>query len=187
MKVLFAKWFAIFVHWKAGNKRRYTNESYSVHLEQVVSYLLQAGITDKVTLAAAWLHDVVEDAGIKLSTIRFLFGNEIADVVDELTEKARKEDGKRSVRVAMEVARLASVSCTAQTIKYADIASNLSRLAQDDFKFCKVYVTEKEAAVSMMTRGHRTLRDFVISRIESVQYDLRVKEASRAAPSLSKA
>ena len=44
---------------------------------------------DSTTIAAALLHDVVEDSDVPLAQIRTDFGNEVADLVDGLTKSRR--------------------------------------------------------------------------------------------------
>lgn len=68
----FAKQFAAISHADAG--QTYDGKPYTAHLEAVVEVLLRYNEVDKVVLAAAYLHDVIEDVGVSLSTIEDLFG-----------------------------------------------------------------------------------------------------------------
>ena len=45
----------------ASQKRKYTDQPYFNHLEAVASTLQSAGVMEPTVLAAAYLHDTVED------------------------------------------------------------------------------------------------------------------------------
>lgn len=77
-----------------GQFRKYTGEPY-VHRPESVANTVAAINTDETMVAAAWLHDVVEDAPFTIEDIRFEFGAEIAELVDELTDKTTLADGNR--------------------------------------------------------------------------------------------
>lgn len=81
----FAKQFATLAHSDAG--QTYDGNPYATHLEAVAEVLMRYGETGKVMLAGARLHDVVEDVGIKISTIEDLFGSEVATLVGALTDE----------------------------------------------------------------------------------------------------
>lgn len=155
-RVILAVILATYWHWKAGNRRKYTNEPYIVHPKEVARLVSNVD-HDSNMIAAAWLHDVVEDANVKLNTIRRIFGNDIATLVDELTDRVSLATGNRARRVALNTERLAKISGRAQTIKYADIACNVRDIALHDPDFCKVYVEEKKRALQVMTQGNSNL------------------------------
>ena len=55
--------FAKETHQRIDQRRKYSGQPYSVHLEQVAKIV--ATVTDdQEMIASAWLHDVVEDKGI---------------------------------------------------------------------------------------------------------------------------
>jgi guanosine-3',5'-bis(diphosphate) 3'-pyrophosphohydrolase len=65
------------------------------HLGRVVSTLHKFGEDDPVLLAAAWLHDTVEDTQITVEDIKAAFGDDVADLVWRLTDET---DGNRKER-----------------------------------------------------------------------------------------
>jgi (p)ppGpp synthase/HD superfamily hydrolase len=69
-----------------GQVNKHDGEPYIRHVERVVEHLRKAG-ADEITLACAWLHDVVEDTPATLADIRDAFGPEIHDAVDALTHR----------------------------------------------------------------------------------------------------
>lgn len=72
-----------------GQKRR-SGEDYITHPLQVAAILAELQL-DVVTIAAALLHDVVEDTPVSLDTLRELFGEEVALLVDGVTKLSRLE------------------------------------------------------------------------------------------------
>lgn len=68
----------------AQQKRR-SGEDYIVHPFETAMILAELKM-DTETIAAALLHDVIEDAGVKKETIAEEFGSEVADLVDGVTK-----------------------------------------------------------------------------------------------------
>lgn len=78
--------FATEAHY--GDVRKGTKTPYILHPMEAA--VIAATMTDdKEIIAAALLHDVVEDAGVKLSEIRDVFGDRIAQLVSCETENKR--------------------------------------------------------------------------------------------------
>jgi flavin-binding protein dodecin len=65
------------------------------HLARVVANLRNYGVTDPVLLAAAWLHDTVEDTATSVEDIRREFGDDVADLVWRLTDEPGKNRKER--------------------------------------------------------------------------------------------
>jgi guanosine-3',5'-bis(diphosphate) 3'-pyrophosphohydrolase len=82
----------------------------------------EGGVTDPVVIAAALLHDTLEDTETSWQELRGEFGEEIADVVVEVTDTQwiRKEARKR-----LQVARAKHSSAAARLVKLADKICNL--------------------------------------------------------------
>src|SRR2546422_9908267 len=67
-----------------GQKRE-SGDDFVSHSVAVATILADQQM-DTTTIAAALLHDVVEDSNVSVDDIRRDFGNEIADLVDGLTK-----------------------------------------------------------------------------------------------------
>ena len=91
-----AKDFAEAKH--AGKVRKYTDTPYSEHLAAVVALLEEHRINMPNVLAAAWLHDTVEDTDTTIVEVADAFGEEVAELVYWLTDT---DKGNRSARAAM--------------------------------------------------------------------------------------
>ena len=70
-----------------GQTRR-SGEPYVHHPVEVASYLADLNL-DAATLAAALLHDVVEDCGVSVDDLRERFGDDVARLADGVTKLTR--------------------------------------------------------------------------------------------------
>lgn len=144
-----ARAFAIGAHEAIGQRRKYTGEPYWHH-PRAVARMVWTETLDARSTAAAWLHDVLEDTQVTVETIGMLFGAEVAQLVAEVTDVSRPEDGNRAARKALDRAHLASASPEAQTIKVADLIDNTSSIVQHDPGFARIYMAEKRALLTVL-------------------------------------
>tara|TARA_B100000575_G_scaffold36630_1_gene24666 strand:+ start:2934 stop:3452 length:519 start_codon:yes stop_codon:yes gene_type:complete len=149
-----AIWFATQAH--AGQTRKYTGEPYVNHPVEVMQ-LVSTVTDDPEVLAAAILHDVVEDTPATIMNVRIGFTPRVAELVSDLTDVSKPEDGNRAVRKELDRQHSAKASPEAQTIKLADLISNSKSIMEHDPKFAKVYMREKSALLEVLVQGHPTL------------------------------
>lgn len=152
-----ARIYATAAHAAVGQKRKYTFEPYIVHPADVVEIVKTIPHTEAM-LAAAWLHDVVEDTHITLSELRDEFAGEIYELVYWLTNVSKPSDGNRAVRKELDRIHLSTAPAEAQTIKLADLISNTRTILIHDPDFAKVYVPEKISLIETMDKGDISLR-----------------------------
>lgn len=142
-------------HFRAVDKRRkYTGEPYMAHPREVAAIVRSVPHTP-VMLAAALLHDTVEDTDVELSEIRETFGPEVAWLVYWLTDP--EVDGNRARRKRAALEQIAVAPAEAQTIKLADLISNSRSILERDPEFARVYMREKAALLTVLTSGDPTL------------------------------
>lgn len=151
-----ARLFATAAHGAIDQRRKYTNDPYIYHLANVVE-LVRSVPHSQEMLAAAWLHDVVEDTKITLDTIEVEFGVEVVWLVRWLTDTSKPEDGNRAARKAIDLARLAQAPEAAQTIKVADLIDNSKSIMAHDPGFAAVYTKEKKALLDVLTQANPSL------------------------------
>ena len=123
--------FAVKAH--AGTERRGKGFPYIVHPLEAVEIV--ATITpDQELLAAAALHDVVEDTDISADDLRAEFGNRIADLVvaesDVFVEGVSEEDSWHARKQAA-IDRLAAAPYDAKIVAMGDKLSNMRAIARD--------------------------------------------------------
>lgn len=162
-----ARVFATAAHAAVGQLRKYTHEPYIVHPAEVVSTLKTVPHTEAM-VAAAWLHDVVEDTGVTLELVRAEFGDEVATLVGWLTDVSRPDHGNRAARKAVDRAHTAAAPAEAQTVKLCDLLSNTRSIMEHDEKFARTYLEEKRLLLEVMTKGDATLRARAQSIVEAV-------------------
>lgn len=143
----------------AGQQRKYNEGPYILHPIRVANKVAEVNKSPKLQIVAL-LHDSIEDGPVWVrETIKKDFGDEILNLVEEVTDKAQRSDGNRHVRKAINLQHLKDVSGDAQTVKLADIIDNLNSLMKSgDDKFLEIYMTEKHAQYSVLTRGNCCLR-----------------------------
>ncbi|NUY03223.1 HD domain-containing protein [Paraburkholderia sp. JPY169] len=124
------------------------------------------GKPDRARFAAAWLHDTAEDTAVPLSLIETEFGTRVGQLVGELTAISTPEDGDRATRKALDRTHTAQASAAAQTIKAADLISNLSTVEARDPQFAAVYMREKQLLLEVLTKADERLRSDVRAIIE---------------------
>jgi (p)ppGpp synthase/HD superfamily hydrolase len=160
-----AQVYAMAAHAAVGQKRKYTNEPYIVHPAEVAKIVAGVPGSTPDMVAAAWLHDVVEDTGCTYTDIHMAFGADIAALVGWLTDVSKPEDGNRAVRKAMDREHTAQAPAEAQTIKLADLISNSRSIMAHDPEFARTYLAEKRALLEVMTRGDAGLRERAMQQI----------------------
>jgi (p)ppGpp synthase/HD superfamily hydrolase len=102
---------------------------YITHPVRVTQSLWDCGERSPIVLAAALLHDTIEDCGKTYAEIQQRFGTAVANLVLEVTDepglsgKARKE---------MQVLRAPTMSIGAKKIKMADKGDNLNDIVDHD-------------------------------------------------------
>ena len=142
-----ASWFAEQAH--GDQKRKYTGEPYFNHLVEVALYVEAANLPSEV-VAAAYLHDTLEDTEVTLSELNNRFGFRVADLVLQVTDVSRPHEGNRKFRKALDRAHLAKATPHGASIKLADIISNTRSIVADDPKFAKVYLQEKRELLKVL-------------------------------------
>lgn len=143
--------FAATAH--AGQRRKYSNEPYVTHCIEVMNTVRAAGGSIEMQCAAV-LHDTIEDTHSSYSDLHIEFGENVAEMVLSLSDM---EQGNRATSKRLSCERLAAASGEVQTIKYADLISNTSSIAEHDPDFAKVYFREKATLLKAMTKGNTAL------------------------------
>lgn len=86
------------------------------------------GVDDPIVLAAALLHDTVEDTDVTEAELRTRFGDDVANVVMEVTDDKTLEKADRK---RLQIEHAPHLSHRARLVKLADKISNVRDLALD--------------------------------------------------------
>ena len=164
-----AKFFAHRAHDAIGQKRKYSGEPYWVHVDEVAAIVAEHGGSE-LAIAAAFLHDTVEDTGVKLNEIMLRFGIPVGRLVEELTDVYVHEAYpklKRDERKARERDRLSKISDEAKLIKVIDLISNTKSIVEHDPEFAVTYLKEKALLLPLIaTRSNRKLLDIALRQVD---------------------
>ena len=129
-------------HAHRNQKRKYTDEPYFVHCAGVAMILQRYGYDDENILAAAYLHDVVEDTEYTLVHIKEFFNETIAQLVEEVSDPSKPSDGNRATRKQIDLDHLTLASKEGGIIKCADILHNCQSIFEYDPNFARVFIPE---------------------------------------------
>lgn len=141
-----------------GQQRKYTGEPYINHPVEVAQIVSR--VTDDCEcICAAFLHDVIEDCGVTKQELVYKFGYSIAEMVDQLSDKSKPEDGNRARRKQIDRLHTAAAWPKTKTVKLADLISNTSSITQYDPDFSKVYLREKQLLMEVLKDGDARLYD----------------------------
>lgn len=140
-----------------GQVRKYTGEPYFNHCREVAGLVRFQAKGDPAMVAAAYLHDTVEDCGISNETIEATFGEDIAELVAHLTDVSKPSDGNRVKRKEIDRQHTFAASPRAKTVKLADLISNSKSIAKHDPGFAKVYMEEKRLLLDGLKEGDANL------------------------------
>ncbi len=151
-----ARLFATAAHRRIDHRRKYTDKPYETHLRGVAALTAEAAATPEM-LAAAWLHDTVEDTPATVEDIARDFGPDVAALVEELTDVSRPGDGNRARRKALDREHLAGASAGAMTVRLADLIDNCRDIVSHDPRFGKVYLDEMESLLGVLRGGDARL------------------------------
>lgn len=151
-----ARQFAIKAHGRLDHRRKYSSEPYPVHLQAVAELVASIG-ADPEVIAAAWLHDTIEDTPTTKAELDERFGPAVARLVGELTDVSQPANGNRAIRKFIDRGHLAKASPRAKTIKLADLVHNCQDICSHDPEFAKVYLTEMASLLEVLREGDATL------------------------------
>jgi (p)ppGpp synthase/HD superfamily hydrolase len=135
-----------------GIERRYTGEPYINHPVRVAEILLGARFYSDEILAAALLHDCLEDKNIHGLTMpdTLISNNCGVRVLRWVQLLSNTEKGPRDLRKQRAAERIRNAPAEVRAIKLADIIDNCTGIADLDPDFAETYLREKEYMVSIM-------------------------------------
>ena len=123
--------FAVRAH--AGTERRGKGFPYIVHPMEAVE-IVATMTSDQELLAAAALHDTVEDTDVTVEQIRTEFGDYIASLVaseSDIVLDGLSDEDSWHIRKQTAIDRLARASHDVKTVALGDKLSNMRAIARD--------------------------------------------------------
>lgn len=158
-----ARIFAMKSH--EGQTRKYSGQPYFSHPE-LVANILKYMTTDEDLIAAAYLHDVLEDTGVSLQELQRRFGERVAGLVWELTSDSEQ------IQIMGKAAYLANkmnlMSDEAFLIKLADRLDNLHDLSAADEEFRNRYLHQTREILHSLNRNLTPEQEYLLSKIQAI-------------------
>jgi len=146
-----AKAFATDCH--KSQTRKFDKKPYIVHPAAVADLVEQHGGSPEM-IAAAWLHDVVEDCGVSVRDLIAEFGTTVSGLVWELTNP---KDLNKSKKAEYLIDKMNTMSSDALTIKLCDRINNVSDFKTAPQGFVKKYSQETKFILDGLEIGGRPL------------------------------
>ncbi len=115
----------------AGQLRKGTSGAPYINHPIAVAQMVAGETDDAEVIAAALLHDVVEDSETGVADLRSRFGARVAEIVAELSDDPEIEALPRPERKRLQAEHIAGASREAKLIKIADQTCNLEDLARE--------------------------------------------------------
>ena len=150
--------FAAIAH--QNQKRKSTDTPYIVHPVGVMLILIEFGENEPELLAAALLHDTIEDAGVTLNQLRQKFGERVAHIVEGCSEPDKDDTWEN--RKAHTIHYLKTAPREIQLVSAADKLHNLRSMIKD-------YVEVGDKVWSRFKRGKEDIAWYYRSVLASLR------------------
>ena len=142
---------------RKGNR----NTPYVNHPIKVAYVLEKVGVTDEIILAAALLHDVIEDTDATHSDLKNVFNEKVADIVLEVSDDKEKSKEERK---SAQIASAPSLSFEAKLIRIADKICNIQDVCGKespdwDYERKYEYLEWAKEVVDTITGTHELLEN----------------------------
>lgn len=131
-----ARDFAIQMH----GTQRYGKKDYVTHLDAVANVLKRFGIDNEILLAAAYLHDTLEDTPVSKDILVKEFGSAVANIVELVTDLPGKNRAERHKLTYPRIAK----DQNAVIVKIADRIANSEASKSEGGSYWEMYRKEYE-------------------------------------------
>lgn len=153
-------------------RKNFDKRPYFYHVAYVAGKT--AGWSDNENvIAAAFLHDSVEDCEVTFQQIKEKFGENVSLLVYFLTSYSKivKSTEKRYKRKQMDLDHLAAAPLVAKRIKLEDRSANLedTLAVANDPQFALLYCNETEDLLKVIAEAHPETADYIKSLILQIR------------------
>lgn len=145
-----ARIFAIKTH----GKQLYGLYPYALHLAWVEEVLKRHGCSEDDLLAAAWLHDIMEDCGVSFEYIAKRFGSQIAKLVSLVSDMEGRSRAERKRNTYTKL--VACKEPRALALKLADRIANIEACREEGSNsLLRMYQKEHPDFAEMFRQAHK--------------------------------
>ncbi len=144
----------VFVEYAFRRRKRESDEAYSTHLYAVANCILDLGVRNSAAIAAALLHDIIEDIpGWNFFRVWKHFGLHVATLVQFVTKLQKKSKVPRGIRMWLFYIILSFGPTLSQLIKVCDRLNNVATLEFiEEWKRLRAIVSTKKHYRPMAVR-----------------------------------
>ena len=135
-----------------GQTRKHSGDPYYFHVARVAGRVATHQHATEAMVAAAYLHDVLEDTDMSIGEMTNRMGSEVTLLVLQLTNPSKCMQGpghKRPEKKSVDRIHLAKMSIEAKIIKFIDRIDNLRELGGTE-KYKDMYKMESELLADAM-------------------------------------
>ncbi len=181
--VLLSKAYHLAAEWHTRQKRKgEAAEPYINRLVEVAALVSAAtGGRDHNLIAAAVLHDPIEDAGVKYETLVKEFNTDVADLVREVTDDKSLDTELRNV---LQVKNTPEKSIRAKTIKLGEKTSNLRSILKSrpawPIERKREYLAWARAVVDGVRGANAWLEQVFDVAANELEHAFNIEQASRS-------
>jgi len=148
----------------SGQRRKYNDLPYVVHPARVAGRVAIHPDATEDMVAAAFLHDVVEDTTVLIETIRRETNPEVAGFVRWMTNPSKGLKILRAERKKMDREHLARAPWQVKIIKLIDRIDNLTEMTGAPEDFARLYADESFRLVEAIGEADTGLKAELIER-----------------------
>lgn len=155
-----------------GQRRKYGGAPYFTHPARVADLVSSIGGITKEEIAAAYLHDVVEDTRFTMTRLRHEFGPVVAHLVGWLTNPEKLRNETRAVYKNRCIYRLRMAPVAAKRIKMCDRIDNLrdtSDRCEEEISFARTYLPESRSLLEAIGHADQALAVLLEEEIELLE------------------
>lgn len=167
-----------------AQQRKVNGEPYITHPIHVAFILLKCGYDENIIIASI-LHDVVEDSHIELTQIERRFGNEVKEIVYNLSEEKYDQHGpiEWEIRKSKLLQLLIKSDNRVAVVRSADLLHNASTLLFDLNKYGSTIWKNFNSSSTKIVGHYRSMFEIVrekdipqsiVSELESVINQLEI-------------
>jgi len=153
----------------AEQRRKYNDRPYIQHPARVAGRVAAHPRATEAMVAAAFLHDVVEDTPHTLEEVSAEFGLEVARLVAELTNPSKGSKAPRRERKQLDRDHLAQVTLEAWIIKLLDRIDNLQEMVDAPGNFRRKYCEESRLLADVISDADPELKAELLDSIERLE------------------
>lgn len=149
-----------------NQKRKYSGDPYVMHPMRVAGRVILLMSATPIEIAAAWLHDVIEDTQMTEKDLEDRgMPKAVIDYVVALTNPSSRMDKSisRKERKEKDVEHLSKQSVWTKKIKMIDRIDNLTELSFDDASFMALYCQESKVLAEAIGNADENLKGEILS------------------------